>query len=153
MNIVWPVKSSAPAMTTSVSAMPKVAPITSFWNSGGVWLPMLKIRIMPMPTYAPASMLATKNPSGDSRMAAILRSASLVKASMVSAYMDGIGSLEVGCGSGDDVAYDDERRRSEAGALYELRKRPEGGKHRTFARPSGLLDCARGRGGSEAAGQ
>jgi hypothetical protein len=50
MNIVWPVKSSAPAITTSVKAMPNVAPITSFWKSAGTWLPSVKMRMMPMPT-------------------------------------------------------------------------------------------------------
>src|SRR5690242_4658103 len=86
MNMVWPVKSSAPANTTSVSAMPNVAPMISFCSSGGAGLPSVKMRMMPRPMYAPASIDATKNAAGDSRIALTLRSASFVNASMVSSY-------------------------------------------------------------------
>ena len=50
MNMVCPVNSSEPAKTTSVSAMPNEAPITSRRQAGSMVAPTLKIRMMPSPT-------------------------------------------------------------------------------------------------------
>ena len=50
MNIVWPVKRSEPAKTTSVSAMPKQAPMTRLRKAGSICWPRVKMRMMPMPT-------------------------------------------------------------------------------------------------------
>ena len=50
MNIVWPVKRSEPAKTTSVSAMPKQAPIARLRKAGSICWPSVKMRMMPMPT-------------------------------------------------------------------------------------------------------
>ncbi|MNP75165.1 hypothetical protein D3C76_1721740 [compost metagenome] len=49
-NMVWPVNSSEPAMTTKVRAMPKVAPITSGRTLASTRLPRVKMRMMPRPT-------------------------------------------------------------------------------------------------------
>src|SRR6185436_8573981 len=60
---LFPVKSSEPAKITSVSATPNEAPITAFVApepaacSGA---PMAKMRTMPSPTYAPASVDSTR---------------------------------------------------------------------------------------------
>src|SRR5947209_2005749 len=82
-------------------------------------------------------MLATKKPPGEARSAAILRSASLVKPSMVSLYIVGLGSLEVGCCMVDRFADDDERGRGEARAPYRFRKAGERREHRAL-----VLGCA-----------
>ena len=50
MIIVWPVKSSAPANTTSVSAIAKVSPITSERMEGSSPCPIEKMAMMPRPT-------------------------------------------------------------------------------------------------------
>src|SRR2546423_830763 len=90
-------------------------------------------------------MLATKKPPGEARSAAILRSASLVKPSMVSLYIVGLGSLEVGCCMVDRFADDDERGRGEACAPYRLRKAGERREHRALVLGGAVLHDAGGR--------
>src|SRR5256885_8714937 len=90
-------------------------------------------------------MLATKKPPGEARSAAILRSASLVKPSMVSLYIVGLGSLEVGCCMVDRFADDDERGRGEARAPYRFRKAGERREHRALVLGCAVLHDARGR--------
>src|SRR5437763_13762875 len=90
-------------------------------------------------------MLATKKPPGEARSAAILRSASLVKPSMVSLYIVGLGSLEVGCCMVDRFADDDERGRGEARAPYRFRKAGERREHRALVLGCAVLHDAGGR--------
>src|SRR2546421_10547936 len=94
-------------------------------------------------------MLATKKPPGEARSAVILRSASLVKPSMVSLYIVVLDSLEVGCCMVDRFADDDERGRGEACAAYRLRKAGERREHRALALGCAVLHDAGGRGPSE----
>src|SRR2546423_14675664 len=95
-------------------------------------------------------MLATKKPPGEARSAAILRSASLVKPSMVSLYIVVLDSLEVGCCMVDRFADDDERGRGEACAPYRFRKAGERREHRALVLGCAVLHDAGGRAPTQA---
>ena len=62
-TILLPVNSSDPAKITSVNAMPKETPITSFKAaepSAAKGPPTLKINVIPKPRYAPANAARMK---------------------------------------------------------------------------------------------
>src|SRR5438067_3618145 len=98
-------------------------------------------------------MLATKKPPGEARSAAILRSASLVKPSMVSVYMVVLCSSEVGCCMVERFADDDEGGCGKAGALGRIRKAAERCEHRTLVLARAVLNDATGRARRKARGQ
>src|SRR5438067_11054902 len=98
-------------------------------------------------------MEATKKPPGEARSAAILRSASLVKPSMVSAYMAAVLSLRMGGCPGDGFSNDDEHRRGKRGVLDTIGKRAERREHRALALARAVLHRAGGRAGRKSAGE